>query len=113
MTLRVCLDCTTAFAVGAPRCPHCGSERHAEEGSAAALGIHHGIPVETEEDRMPKITRHGGASVAGEEPATEGGEQPSAEATPEAPVEEQAPAPRKATAGRRKAARTTPEQDTE
>lgn len=66
MTLRVCLDCTTAFAVGVPLCPHCGSERHAEQGSAAALGIHAGVPVETEEDNMPKITKHGGATVAGE-----------------------------------------------
>lgn len=60
MTLRVCLDCTTGFAVGVPRCPHCGSERHAEEGSAAALGLH--ARGRIEEDTMPKITRHGGPS---------------------------------------------------
>lgn len=79
MSLWVCLDCTTAFAVGVPRCPHCGSERHAEEGSAAALGIQASVPVELEEDRMPKITRHGGASVAGVEPApVEDGEDVSA-----------------------------------
>lgn len=80
MSLWVCLDCTTAFSVGAPRCPHCGSERHAEEHEAAALGIQHGVPVESEEDDMPKITRHGGPSVAGEEPVTvvEGGEESSA-----------------------------------
>lgn len=72
MTLRVCLDCTTAFAVGIRLCPHCGSERHAEEGSAQALGIQHGVPVEVEEENdMPKITRHGGPSIAGEEPAAE------------------------------------------
>ena len=62
MTLRVCLDCSTAFAVGVPLCPHCGSERNAEQGTAAAMGIHAGVPVETEEDSMPKITRHGWAS---------------------------------------------------
>lgn len=72
MTLRVCLDCTTAFAVGIRLCPHCRSERNAEEGSAQALGIQHGVPVEVEEeDNMPKITRHGGPSIAGEEPAAE------------------------------------------
>jgi hypothetical protein len=60
VTLRICLDCTTAFAVGVPRCPHCGSERHAEQGSAAALGVH--ASTSFEEDHMPKITRHGGPS---------------------------------------------------
>ena len=76
MSLRVCLDCTAAFAVGVPRCPHCGSERHAEQGSAAALGVVSGLVIE--EDNMPKITRHGGPSIAGVEPAAEeGGEQPS------------------------------------
>ena len=40
-----CLDCTTVYAVGAPRCPHCGSTRY------------EGYP-------MPKITRHGGPSDA-------------------------------------------------
>jgi hypothetical protein len=78
----VCLDCSTAYSVGAPLCPHCGSERRADEGSAAALGIQAGVRVETEEENgMPKITRHGGASVAGEEPeadTVEGGEDVSA-----------------------------------
>lgn len=78
MSLRVCLDCTAAFAVGLPRCPQCGSERHAEEGQAVALGIQPGVPV-VEEEHMPKITRHGGPSVPPVEGAeTEGGEGVSA-----------------------------------
>lgn len=60
MTLLVCLDCSTAFAVGVPRCPHCGSERKAEEGTAAAMGLH--ARGRVEEDIMPKITVHGGPS---------------------------------------------------
>lgn len=60
MTLRVCMDCTTAFAVGVPRCPHCGSERSAEEGTAQALGVF--ARGRVEEEPMPKITRHGGPS---------------------------------------------------
>jgi hypothetical protein len=60
VSLSVCLDCTTAFAVGVPQCPHCGSERQAEQGSAAALGLH--ARGRVEEDSMPKITRHGGPS---------------------------------------------------
>jgi hypothetical protein len=77
VSLRVCLDCTAAFAVGVPRCPHCGSERHAEQGSAAALGVY--ASTSFEEETMPKITRHGGASDRRDLPGeTEGGEQPSA-----------------------------------
>lgn len=82
MTLLVCLDCTTAFAVGVPRCPHCGSERSAEEGTAAALGLH--ARGRIEEDDMPKITVHGGPSDRAditpepEAPAAEGGEDVSA-----------------------------------
>ncbi|KOV86066.1 hypothetical protein ADL02_19415 [Streptomyces sp. NRRL WC-3723] len=91
MSLWVCLDCTTAFAVGVPRCPHCGSERHAEEGSAAALGIQASVPVEVE-DSMPKITRHGGATVAGDEPA------PVEDVTAPEPNEKPAPKPVRKTA---------------
>lgn len=43
--LLVCLSCTTAYAVGASACPHCGSTDHAEEGTD-----------------MAKISRHGGPS---------------------------------------------------
>ena len=93
MTLRVCLDCSTGFAVGVPLCPHCGSERNAEQGTAAAMGIHAGVPVETEEDSMPKITRHGGASFPPvEETAAaevEGGE----ESSPSSEAAEPGPAP--------------------
>lgn len=52
MALRVCDGCSTAYAVGLPVCPHCGGTDHHEEGT------------------MPKITRHGGPTVAGE-PSTE------------------------------------------
>lgn len=64
MSLLVCLDCTTAYAVGVPLCPHCGSERRAEQGTAAAMGLHaRGVKEET----MPKITVHGGPSNAADE----------------------------------------------
>lgn len=51
MTLWVCQGCPTRFAVGLLACPHCGSTDHYEEGSV-----------------MPKITVHGGPSIAGEPP---------------------------------------------
>lgn len=90
MTLRVCMDCTTAFAVGVPRCPHCGSERSAEEGTAQALGVF--ARGRVEEDDMPKITRHGGPSdrhaEQGPEAAASDVGQP-AEETP--PVVEEQP----------------------
>lgn len=49
MALRVCNGCSTAYAAGLPGCPHCGGTDHHEEGT------------------MPKITRHGGPTVAGEQ----------------------------------------------
>lgn len=48
MTARVCTGCTTVYAVGAPRCPHCQSTESVEQG-----------------EPMPKITRHGGPTIAG------------------------------------------------
>jgi RNA polymerase subunit RPABC4/transcription elongation factor Spt4 len=47
MALNTCNECTTSFAVGIAKCPHCGSKDYSEEGSS-----------------MPKITLHGGPSNA-------------------------------------------------
>lgn len=47
MAVNVCAGCTTKFAVGLAWCPHCRSTDFQEDGV------------------MPKITRHGGPSVAG------------------------------------------------
>lgn len=33
MALIICLKCTTAYTVGAPGCPHCGSKKHVEQGA--------------------------------------------------------------------------------
>lgn len=65
MTLRVCLDCSCAYAVGVGNCPHCGSERSREQGeeTVPAASIRH---IEEDSD-VPKITRHGGPSFAGQE----------------------------------------------
>lgn len=60
MALWKCADCTTLYAVGAPRCPQCGNTVRVEEGS---------------EDDMAKVTVHGGASNAA---ADEGSEDVSA-----------------------------------
>jgi hypothetical protein len=49
MALNVCGSCTTQFAVGLKKCPHCQSTDFQEDGP------------------MPKITAHGGASIAGAE----------------------------------------------
>ncbi|GHH30245.1 hypothetical protein Srubr_02760 [Streptomyces rubradiris] len=76
VALRVCLDCTARFAVGAPWCPHCGSERHVEQHEAEALGVQEGGVIE--EDSMPKISRHGGASIADEATDVQDGEGVSA-----------------------------------
>lgn len=49
MALNECKGCSTAFAVGLPRCPHCRSTDFVEQGQD-----------------MPKITAHGGPSNAAE-----------------------------------------------
>lgn len=36
MALNVCEDCSTLFSVGAAGCPHCGSDRHHEQGAETA-----------------------------------------------------------------------------
>ena len=78
MALWICTGCTCRYSVGAARCPQCGESEYVEEGA----------------EDMPKITVHGGASVAGAsvvggswsnegdadvwlEPAEEGGEESS------------------------------------
>jgi RNA polymerase subunit RPABC4/transcription elongation factor Spt4 len=37
--LWICKDCTCGYSVGAPKCPHCGSKKYAEEGSKAHLAM--------------------------------------------------------------------------
>lgn len=62
-----CAECTATYAVGAPKCPQCGSTVRVNEATQ---------PVEEEQD-MAKITVHGGPSnVAADE--AEGGEDVSA-----------------------------------
>ena len=92
MALNACQDCTTQFAVGLKKCPHCGSTDFQEDGAMS-----------------PKITNHGGPSIAGatvtggqwgddtepdENPAPEpesteeeGGEEPSASNSSETSTE--------------------------
>lgn len=59
MALWECTACTAAYAVGAPRCPQCGSTDHVEQGEV-----------------MAKITVHGGATNALLD-SEEGGEESS------------------------------------
>jgi hypothetical protein len=57
MSLWVCAACTTAYSVGAPRCPHCAGTDYFEEGQDVG-----------------KISKHAGATIVGEvapEPVTE------------------------------------------
>ncbi len=90
--LRVCSTCTTRYAYGLTRCPHCGTPDEANH---------------TEGDVMPKNTRHGGSSNAdgpqvesptdpGFDGATDGEPAPVASAAGEGPEpdpEQVAPAP--------------------
>lgn len=70
MALMVCRSCTTRFAVGLLRCPHCG-----------ALSELYAVPdyiADAEEENMPKISVEGGPSNALGQPAET--ELPTAEA---------------------------------
>lgn len=39
--LWICDDCTTAYSPGAPRCPHCGSTSHHDQGDNDVAKITH------------------------------------------------------------------------
>ena len=72
MALRVCTGCTTKYAVGLAKCPHCGSTDHVEDGQP-----------------MPKITEHGGPSSVTAGPGETGYMPPADEALPAEPVAEE------------------------
>lgn len=56
MTLRVCLACSTAYAVGLARCPNCTSPDSMEEGEmpkiSKAQGASNGEPVAVAEPEL-------------------------------------------------------------
>jgi len=110
MALLVCTGCTTRYSVGAARCPHCGSTDYVEEG----------------QEPMPKITVHGGPSIAGAsvvggswsnegdpdgwpgpEQGDEGSEEPSASSSSETSPEKPSSEPKTSEAETPKRARTT------
>lgn len=104
MAVWTCADCTTAYSVGAPECPQCGSVVRIDERP---------LPQEEGKD-MAKITVHGGPSNAAAD--AEGGEDVSAgtssstssekeQSSPE-PSGKQAPSPAPTTASRSGKART-------
>jgi len=45
--LWICQSCTTAYSVGAPACPQCGSTEYAEEGAEVTPEV---VTVPEEED---------------------------------------------------------------
>lgn len=52
MSLLICDDCTTAYSVGAPKCPHCGSTYAYEQGAGSdpAQAVFVADPAADEED---------------------------------------------------------------
>lgn len=105
MALWICRDCTAAYSVGAPKCPHCGSTDRIEE----------------DEQNMPKITVQGGPSIAGvtgawgDEPETdeaseqdaEGGEESSPGSSSPTSTEKPPTSPETSETDRPKRARKT------
>jgi hypothetical protein len=66
VALWQCAECTTRYAVGLPKCPHCESVVRVNENTQP-----------DEESEMAKVTVHGGASNAAAD-EQEGGEDVSA-----------------------------------
>lgn len=96
MALLVCTGCSTAYSVGAPRCPHCLST------------------VYEEDHPMPKITVHGGPSNDAEDntpvddvPAETPEEEPSPGNSSETSSEKPSASPKKSASAARSHARTT------
>lgn len=90
MSLWGCADCTTAYSVGAPACPHCGSTNVLKGGS------------------VPKISVHGGPTDSSVEVAeVEGGDESSPGISSSASEEKQLKNSETSKTGRRKPAPTT------
>jgi hypothetical protein len=146
MAAWTCAGCSTAYAVGAPACPQCGSTKRTVDSVGAlqvpaltvacqtggcpqegvvrrvvltqvvpgvlvlptlvCAGCRAHLPTVTEENTMPKITVHGGPSIA----STEGSEQPSLgtnSSTSSETAESKSPSSESKTDANRQPARTT------
>lgn len=91
MALWVCVGCSTAYSVGAPACPHCGSTDSYEEGSLPKISVHGGATNAADDPApTPAVAAAVPVPAAAEDAPTEAAEETTAE-TPE-------PAPRKRTA---------------
>ena len=59
MSLWVCAGCTTAYSVGAPRCPHCSSTERSDNDvpkiSAALGATNAGLPIEPEPESAEAV----------------------------------------------------------
>ena len=59
MSLWVCAGCTTAYSVGAPRCPHCSSTERSDDDmpkiNAASGATNAGLPVEPEPEPVGTV----------------------------------------------------------
>lgn len=81
MALSVCVDCTTKYAVGLPKCPQCRSTNCVEDGQPMAKITAHGGPSDKTLNEPDAEVGDAPESepVAAEEsqPAVEGGEESS------------------------------------
>lgn len=70
MSLLHCTNCTTAYSVGAPRCPHCGSTDHTDDsapppahhapaqGATKAEWVEHAVALGWSEPDAAALTKH-------------------------------------------------------
>ncbi|NUO43735.1 MAG: hypothetical protein HOV82_17065 [Streptomyces sp.] len=97
MAVWECAECTTKYAVGAPKCPHCESVVRVDERAQKP---------EEEESDMAKVTVHGGASDATAE-GLEAGEDVSAGSSSSTSSETESSTPEKSDEPSPSRARTT------
>ncbi|WP_432010182.1 hypothetical protein [Streptomyces cucumeris] len=106
MALRVCEDCTTKFAVGLEECPHCGSTDHREDDGMPKVTVHEGASVFVDADNSEPDNLPGDVTVHRAEDS-EGGEQSSPGSSSETSAEKQPTSDEQSSSGSQSPARTT------
>jgi hypothetical protein len=96
VALWECAECTTKYAVGLPKCPHCES----------VVRVNENTQPEEEDSEMAKVTVHGGASNAAAD-EQEGGEDVSAGTSSSTSSEKESSSPEPSEAPRPSRARGT------
>lgn len=67
--LLICVSCSAAYSVGAPKCPQCGGTEHVEQGSADHIAMLSAAKLPVGEDGPELVDLPAGATVASKKAA--------------------------------------------